>query len=91
MDNKSSSTEFKVFIIGTLLVLATGVFLIWSGAPATNLRETSTLEHIPIWEMPWFMNLMKIVLTCVVLQVYFLAIARPALQAILYGKAENAQ
>ncbi|WP_417707367.1 hypothetical protein [Rheinheimera aquimaris] len=91
LPKKRSSTEFKIFLIGTILVLALGIYSIWSGIPVSGSEKEESLSHKQIWEMPWFMNLIKLVVTCLVLQVYFLAIARPALRAILHGSKDDAQ
>ncbi|MDR7120939.1 hypothetical protein [Rheinheimera soli] len=91
MSKERSSVEFKIFLIGTILVLALGIYSIWSSIPVSGSEKVESLSHVPIWEMPWFMNLIKLVVTCLVLQVYFLAIARPALKAILHGSKDDAQ
>lgn len=90
MSKKRSSIEFKVFLIGTILVLALGIYSIWCGIPVSISDNGESSSHLPIWQMPWFMNLIKLLLTCLVMQVYFLAIARPALRAILHGLKDDA-
>ena len=91
MPKKPSSMEFRIFLIGTILVLALGIYSIWSGIPVSGSEKEESLSHVQIWEMPWFMNVIKLVLTGLVLQVYFLAIARPALKAIIHGSKDDTQ
>ena len=106
MSKVSSTQEFKVFLIGTFIILILGLYLMWSGTSSSciensclsietaSLTEVSTTDetlqkHIKIWEKPWFMNVMKLIFTALVLQIYFLAIARPALRVIIYGSSEG--
>ncbi|WP_199611667.1 hypothetical protein [Flocculibacter collagenilyticus] len=89
MKKNNLSREFKAFVIGTLLVLALGLYFIWAGSPVPNMQESIALNKRPIWEMPWFEFCIKGLLTVLVLQVYFLAIARPALRAIIYPSSDN--